>query len=86
MRTRTLTIFVCSTLVGCSTEDNISIPWPDTDAKIYLGPETWVWTNSWEADRYLCVLSSTGLERRTYRPVCYGDSRWALRCVCRGAH
>ena len=52
MRTRALTIFVCSTLVGCSTEDNIPIPWPDTDAKIYLGPETWVWTNSWEADRY----------------------------------
>jgi len=55
--------------------------WPDTDAKIYLAPRTKVWTNSWQADRYLCE-SGTG---ETYSLVCYGDSRWALRCVCRAA-
>jgi len=79
VRTQGWTIVVCCVLAGCSTVDNISASWPETDAKIRLAPDARVWTNAWEADRYLCE-SSTGV---TYGLVCDGDSRWALRCACK---
>jgi uncharacterized protein YceK len=65
MRTRAWALLVCFTLAGCSAVSSRSTPWPDTHAKIYLAPETAVWTNAWDADRYRCQ-SSTGQKKLTY--------------------
>lgn len=83
MRKRGLSVLVCFVLGGCGALDNTSMPWTNTDAKIYLAPNKWVWTNSWEADRFECE-TSTPQNNHTHMPICYGDGRWALRCVCRG--